>query len=210
MDAEAVKVQHALLYIRNILAADGHFRAGMRELLQPERDVARHVGIRAAPVALIDAVQVVLPLRAVNGDADGKMFVVLRDEPLHLVRVIVDAVGGKRETVGVEPMMVPAEHLRLQVIAYLVYQVYLKERLAANEVPNHARLAHVAFVVEDVINRLLRHLPRHPLFRVFPHKVAVFAGKLAVLRHDERDVFRHAGLPAFVALLNSFCHILNG
>ena len=92
VDAEAVKVQHALLYIRKVLAADGHLRAAMRELLQPERDVAHHVGIRAAPVALINAVEVVLPLRAVDGDADGQMVMVLLNEPLHLVRMIVDAV----------------------------------------------------------------------------------------------------------------------
>ena len=101
-------------------------------------------------------------------------------------------------------MMVPAEHLRFQVIAYPVNQIDFKERLAANEVPYHAFLPHFAFVVKDVVNGLLRHLPRHPLFRVLPHQITVFAGQLAVLRHDERDVLRHAGLPAFAGFFDSF------
>lgn len=101
-------------------------------------------------------------------------------------------------------MMVPAEHFRLQVITDPVNQIDFEERLAANEVPYHTRLPHLAFVVKDVVNGLLRHLPRHPLFRVLSHQITVFAGQLAILRHDERNVFRHAGLPTFIGFFDSF------
>ena len=50
-------------------------------------------------------------------------------------------------------------------------------------------------MVEHIVDEGLGHLPRHPLFHVLAHEVAVFAGQLAVLRNDEGDVLRHAGLP---------------
>lgn len=57
---------------------------------------------------------------------------------------------------------------------------------------------------EDVVDGLLRHFPRHTFLRVLAHEVAILAGKLAVLRHDERDVLRYAGLPIFFFVPNSF------
>ena len=53
-------------------------------------------------------------------------------------------------------------------------------------------------MVEHIVDEGLGHLPGHPLLHVFAHKVAVFAGQLAVLGDDEGDVLRHAGLPRFV------------
>lgn len=92
-------------------------------------------------------------------------------------------------------MVVAAEHLRLQVVADAVYQVDFQERLAADEVPHDTLLAHLILVVEDIVYGRLGHLPRHPLLRVLAHEVAVLASQLAVLRDDEGDVLRHAGLP---------------
>ena len=127
---------------------------------------------------------------------------VLLYEPLHLLRVVVDAVGRERETVGVKPMVLPSVHLRLQVVADLVYQFYLQERLAADEVPDNAFLSELLFAIENIVNSLLCHLPSHPLLRVLAHQVAVLTGQLAVLRHDERDGLRHAVLPATVSFFN--------
>ena len=44
---------------------------------------------------LPDAVQVMLTLGAVNGDANAQVRMVLLDESLNLVGVIVDAIGGE-------------------------------------------------------------------------------------------------------------------
>ena len=85
-------------------------------------------------------------------------------------------------------MVVTPEHLHLQVVADSVYQVYFEERLSADKVPNDTFLAHILLMVEDVVNSLFCHLPRHPLFRVLPYEVAIFTGKLAVLCDDESDV----------------------
>ena len=43
VDAEAVKMQHALADIRNVGTADGHLSATIGELLEPQRDIAHHV-----------------------------------------------------------------------------------------------------------------------------------------------------------------------
>lgn len=120
------------------------------------------------------------------------MVAVLLNEPLHLLRVVVNAVGREREAVRVEPVVIPSVHLRLQIVTDLVYQFYLQERLAADEVPRHRFLSKFLLAVENIVNSLLGHLPRHSLLRVLAHQVAVLAGQLAVLRHDERDGLRHA------------------
>ena len=74
-----------------------------------------------------------LPLRTVDGDADAQVRVVLLYELLHPFRVVVDAVRGEGEAVGVKPVVIPPEHLRLQIVANLVYQLYLQERLTTDE-----------------------------------------------------------------------------
>ena len=57
-------------------------------------------------------------------------------------------------------------------------------------------------MVEHKVDEGLSHLPRHPFLHVLAHEVAVFAGQLAVLRDDEGDVLRHAGLPTGILLLD--------
>ena len=200
MDAQRVEVQHALLDVRDVGAADGHLGATVRELLKPQRDVAHHVLIGAMLAAvgvalLVDAVEVVLALGAVDGDSNREVADVLLDELLHLGSVVVDAIGRERETVAVEPVMVAAEHLGLEVVAYLVNQVNLHKWLAANEVPNHALLTKVILVGENVVNSSLRSLPRHLLLLILSHKITILTSQLAILRDNKRDVLSHAGLP---------------
>ena len=66
-------------------------------------------------------------------------------------------------------MVIASEHLLLQVIANLVDEVNLEERLAPDEVPYHALLLEVILMVEDIVNGLLCYPPGHPLLRVLPH-----------------------------------------
>ena len=73
----------------------------------------------------VHAVEVMLPSRAVNSDTDTQVRLVLLNKPLHFLRVVVDTVGRERETVGVEPMVITAKEFGLDIVAYLVYQVYL-------------------------------------------------------------------------------------
>ena len=144
---------------------------------------------------LVDAVEVVLALSAVDGDAYAQVCVVLLDELLHLVGVVVDTVGRERETVAVEPVMVAAEHLGLEIVAYLVNQVNLHKRFAAYEVPNHALLTKVILVAQNIVDSSLRGLPRHLLLLILPNKVTVLTSQLAILRDNKCYVLRHAGLP---------------
>ncbi len=108
---------------------------------------------------LPDTVQVMLTSRTVYGDTDGQMLIVLLNEILYLLRVIVDTVGGERETVRVEPVVVQSVHLCLQIIAYLVYQVYFEERLAADKVPDDTFFFKFLLMSQDVVDGLLRHFP---------------------------------------------------
>ena len=146
-------------------------------------------------VLLVDAVEVVLSLGAVDGDSNREVADVLLDELLHLGSVVVDAIGRERETVAVEPVMVAAEHLGLEVVANLVNQVNLHKRLAANEVPNHALLTKLILVAQNIVDSSLRSLPRHLLLLILPHKVTILTSQLAILRDNKRNVLRQAGLP---------------
>ena len=205
MDTQAVQVEHALLDVGQIRAADGHLGGSARKLLQPQRNVAHHVVVRTPPVALVHSVQVVLPLRAVYGDAYAQVAVVLLNEALHLLLVVVDAVGGEAETVGIEPVMPPAEHFRLQVVADAVYQFYLDKRLPAYEVEDDRFFRKLLLLLQYVVYGRLGHLPRHALLRVLAHQVAILAGQLAVLGDDEGDVLCLAGLPgAGFFIVNAF------
>ena len=89
-------------------------------------------------------------------------------------------------------MMISVEHLRLEVIAYFVYQFYLQERLTSDKVPNDTLFPKLILMVEDIVNGLLRYLPGHPLLRVLPYEIAILASKLAVLCDDESDGFGHS------------------
>ena len=53
-----------------------------------------------------------------------------------------------------------------------------------------------------IVDKCLCHLLRHPFIYVLAHKIAVFAGQLAVFGDDEGDVLRHAGLPRFVTVFD--------
>ena len=153
-----------------------------------------------------------LLLRPVNGDANGKMLAVLLDEVLHGFLMVVDAVGGEGETVTVKPVVVTPKELRLDIVTNLVDKFDFKERLAANEVPHHRLISEigVCFMVEHIVDEGFGHLPGHPFLHILAHKVAVFAGQLAVLGDDEGDVLRHAGLPrVLVCFDNWLCHLLN-
>ena len=153
---------------------------------------------------LVDAVKVMLALGAVDGDAYAQVRVVLLDELLHLGSVVVDAVGREREAVAVEPVMAQAEHLGLEVVAYLVNQVNLHKRLTANEVPDHALLTKVILVAQNIVDSSLRSLPRHLLLLILPHKVTVLTSQLAILRDNKRDVLSHARLPCLATFFNFF------
>lgn len=63
-------------------------------------------------------------------------------------------------------------------------------------------------MVEDIVDGLLSHLPRHPLVRVLPDEIAVFTCELAVLGDDERDVFGHPGLPCIIYIFY-IIHLFN-
>ena len=89
-------------------------------------------------------------------------------------------------------MVLPAEHLHLQIIAYLVNQLYLYERLTTNEIPHNTRLLHAILMRENIIDGSFCHVPRHPLFRVLSYEIAILASKLTVLRDNERDGFLHS------------------
>ena len=99
-------------------------------------------------------------------------------------------------------MMVAAEHLRLQIIANLIYEIYFQERLAADEVPHYRLLAKILFVVEYIIYSLFSHLPRHTLLLVLTHEVAIFTSQLAILSDNKSDVFSHSRLPGGVVVFD--------
>lgn len=123
------------------------------------------------------------------------MFSVLLDKPLHSLCVIVDAVCGEGETIGVKPMVVEAEHFRLDIVANPVYEFNLQEGLASDKIPNDGFLSKVGLMLQDIVNGLLGYGPLHPLFNILPDQITILAGKLAILRDDEGDALRHAGLP---------------
>ena len=131
-------------------------------------------------------------LGTIDSDSDGEMLSVLLDKPLYFLCSVIDAICGEREAIGVEPMMVSAEHLHLEVVAYLVDKVYLQKRFAAYKVPYHALLLHLVLMVKHIVNGLLSNLPGHSLFRVLSHEVAVFTSQLTILGDDEGDILGDA------------------
>lgn len=132
-----------------------------------------------------------LLLRSVNGDANGKMLTVLLDKVLNSFLMVIDAIGGERETVAIEPMMVSSKEFSLDIVANLIDKLYFKERLAADKVPHHRLVGKigVGFMIEHIVDEGLGHLPRHPFFHVLAHEVAIFASQLAILGDDEGDAF---------------------
>ena len=131
-------------------------------------------------------------LGTIDSDSDGEMLSVLLDKPLYFLCSVIDAICGEREAIGVEPMMFSAEHLYLEVVAYLVDKVYLQKGFAAYKVPYHALLLHLVLMVKHIVNGLLSNLPGHSLFRVLSHEVAVFTSQLTILGDDEGDILGDA------------------
>ena len=129
------------------------------------------------------------------------MFSILLDKVLHFLRAIVDAISGEGKAIGIEPMVVSTVHLHFEIIAYLIYQIYLQERLTADKVPNDTFLFHIILMIEDIVYSSLSYLPGHSLFRVLTYEVAVFASELAVLGDNEGDILGHAILPSFSIFL---------
>ena len=125
---------------------------------------------------------------AVDGDAYAQVVDVLFDESLYFLFVVVDAVGRKTETIGVEPMVVAAEHLGFQIVTNAVYQVDFKKRFSPDKIPNY-RLFGKFILVEYVVYGRFGRCSGHTLLSVFPYQIAIFTSKLAILGDDKRNVF---------------------
>ena len=123
------------------------------------------------------------------------MLPILFDKSLHSVCVVINAICGEGETIGVKPMVVEAEHFRLDIVANLVYEFNLQKGFSSDKIPNDGFLSKVGLMLQDVVNGLLGYGPLHTFFDILTDKIAILAGKLAILCDDEGDAFRHAGLP---------------
>ena len=95
-------------------------------------------------------------------------------------------------------MVIPAIHFYFEVVANLVYQFNLKERLTTDKIPYDALLAEILFAVKDIVYSCLRYFPCHPFLGVFPNQVTVLASQLAILRDNERDALCHSVAPTIV------------
>lgn len=215
VDAEAIEMQHAFSDIGDVRRGNGDLGAAARELLQPKWNVLHHILIATAfrwfcQAVVIShrlfphAVQIMLFFRPIDGDADGKVVAVFLDEILDGLLMVVNAVGGEREAVAIEPMVITTVQLDLDVVANLVNKFYLQERLAADEVPHHRLVCEigVGLMVKHIVDEGLGYFPRHPLLHVLAHKVTILTSQLAVLGDNEGDVFRHATLPRSFVVFN--------
>lgn len=97
-------------------------------------------------------------------------------------------------------MVVAAEHLGLEIVAYAVDKLDFEERLSADEVPYHRLFGEVVLMVENIVDCRLGHVPRHALLLVLAHKIAIPACKLAILRDDEGDSLSSPNLPSVLGL----------
>ena len=105
-----------------------------------------------------------LYLSSVNCNADAQMFSVFLNKPLNLILMIINSIGGETETIGVEPMMVMAEHFDLYIITYSIDQLNFEEGLTTNEIPYYRLFLKLIFTTKNIIYSLLCYLPRHPFF----------------------------------------------
>lgn len=94
--------------------------------------------------------------------------------------------------------MVESEKLRFNVVTYSINKVYFKKWFSSYEIPYYARFFEIIFMAEDIVNSLFGYLEGHPLFRVLPNEIAIFAGKLAVLSDNKCYVFCRSGLPRLI------------
>ena len=92
-------------------------------------------------------------------------------------------------------MVVEAEHFRLDIVANLVYEFNLQEGFSSDKIPYYRFFGKVSLTLQDIVNGLLGDGPLHTFFDILTDKIAILAGKLAILRDDEGDAFRHARLP---------------
>ena len=56
-------------------------------------------------------------------------------------------------------MVIASKHLFLQIVAYLVYQIYLQKRFPTNKIPNNTVILKVIFMTKNVINGFLGYIP---------------------------------------------------
>ena len=185
MYAKTIKMQHAILDIRQIGTTNGYLGTRIGKLWEPQGDIFHHIVIRPffflrrghySPLHILgfpNTVKVMLLLGAIYGNANRQVVAVLLYKLLHLIRTIIDTISREWKSIGIEPMVVPGKHLLLQIITNMVYQVNLQERLATYKIPYHTLLGHVGLVVQYVINSSLCYLPWHSLLRVLANKVAV-------------------------------------
>ena len=92
-------------------------------------------------------------------------------------------------------MVVEAEHFRLDIVANPVYEFNFQKGLSSDKIPYDRFFGKVCFMLQDIVNGLLGYRPLHTLFNILTDKIAILAGKLAILRDDEGDALRHARLP---------------
>ena len=154
-------MKHTLFDVWNIGTADCDFRASIRELFYPKWNILHHILVGTFLGDFIYSVQVVLLLRSVDSDADAEMVAVLLDEVLHGFFMVIDAVGGERESVAIEPVMVAAEKFRLDVVANPVDKLDFKERLAADEFPHHRLVSKigVGLMVKHIVDEGFGNIP---------------------------------------------------
>ena len=114
---------------------------------------------------------------------------VLVDELLNFFGIIVDPIRREREPLGIEPMMIPAIHLGLEIIANPIDQVYFEERFSTDEIPDDAFFLHLRLTIKNIINCFFSHIPSHTLVGIFPDEVAILTSKLAVFCDYECDAF---------------------
>ena len=93
MNTEAVQMQYTLFDIWNIGTAYRHLCTAIGKLAEPQRDVTHHIGIRATAITFIHAVEVVFHLRTVYGNTYRQMLSVFLDILLHLIGMVIDAIG---------------------------------------------------------------------------------------------------------------------
>ena len=101
--------------------------------------------------------------------------------------------------------MVRSEHFRFQIVTDLIYQIYLYKRFATNEIPYYTLFSELVFMAWSMIYSMLSYVPCHPLFRIFPDKIAVFTCKLTVFGDYKCYVLGHAIFPAMVVIFYHCC-----
>ena len=143
---------------------------------------------------------------SINSDANAQVINILLNKLLDLLFMVVDTICRKRESIGVKPVMIPAIHFRLQIVAYLIYQFHFQKWLTTNEVPYHTFFSIFFFMVKDIVNCLFSYIKRHSLFFILTNQVAIFTCKLAIFGNNESNGFCNTILPCSSSLFYCFFH----